>query len=257
MRHLPKTLSAITIAAVVAVIAGGSASAQTRGGRAEPLAQPAQERVQASDPVVIPDSPWSQPAFRNAAPTFTVSADGFTAVDESGVDFAGSDEVFSTWSSGRSLMGTRVFGDVDSGESREYHDLQSCILPLAPRSFVDGRTAEGWRCIDGGATGPISFSVNLYEHDRISFPMCFNGGTGPQPDCADDWLGGYTGTWETAELVSMLPHAGSTQQMTVRLIACEPGTVCGVGLWDADYDFHFTITRLADREMPQMTMASR
>lgn len=252
MRQLPKIVSMLALATMSAVIVAAPVSGQTRGARRETLREPApaQDKAPASDLVIVPRFPGSQPVLVNRQPMFVVNAIGFTAVDETGLDIAGSDEIYSTWSSGNSYVGTRVFNNVDSGDYREYHELQSCIFPLPDHSFVNGRANEGWRCVEGGAPGPISFSANLYEDDLISFPVCFSGGIAPAPECEDDWIGGYSHSWTEEELVEMLPDPGTTETFRVRVVACESGQVCGTGLFDADYDFHFAITRLADKETP-------
>lgn len=258
MRPLPKPLSFIALATLATLTAITPATAQTRGTRSDTLREPApaQDKAPASDPVVIPRFPRQQ-KYQNTQPMFVVTAEGFTAVDETGFDWAGSDEVYSTWGSGTSYVGTQVFGDIDSGDSREYHELQSCIYPLAPHSLVNGRAGEGWQCVEGGGAGPISFWANLYEDDGISFPVCFSGGIAPAPDCEDDWIGSYSGSWTVEELVEMLPYPGSTQQFTRRLFTCENGHACGTGFFDADYDFHFSITRLADEEIPMTAFLAR
>lgn len=258
MPRFRKSLSLIALSALSTLIVITPASGQARGARGSTLREPApvQDKAPTSDPVVIPRFPNQRPILTNSQPMFVVEAIGFTAVDETGLDIAGSDEVYSTWSSGNSYVGTQVFQNVDSGDYREYHELQSCIFPLADRSFVNGRANEGWRCLEGGAPGPISFSVNLYEDDNISFPVCFSGGIAPAPECEDDWIGGHSRSWTEDELVEMLPIWGSSQQFTARLFSCESGHACGTGLFDADYDFHYSITRLADKELPlTMTMA--
>lgn len=252
MQRSVRTATLCAIAALSTVLPVTPAASQTRRDLQEPVSLPPQptQSTAKSPLVIVPRFPWGMSLPVNRQPMFFVEAIGFTAVDETGLDIAGSDEVYSTWSSGTSYVGTQVFGDIDSGNYRSYHELQSCIFPLAERSFINGRDGEGWRCLEDGAPGPISFYVNLYEDDDISFPVCFSPGIAPAPDCEDDWIGGYSNSWSAAELVAMLPTVGSSQDFTVRLNNCKPNYVCGVGLFDADYDFHFRIRRWADKELP-------
>lgn len=87
---------------------------------------------------------------------YRVTATAFKALDESGVDWTGSDEpywVFSTVSgegTARSRA-TQVFGDVDSGETRAFGFGDSCV----------------WGCGAAGepASFGVGFSVQLWEQD--------------------------------------------------------------------------------------------
>ncbi len=105
-------------------------------------------------------------------PRYVVRARQFHAFNESGFDWAGSDEVYGVWSSGSSLAGTRVFGDVDTGETRDFEQGQDCIYPMNKTGYLDGRSGDTWGCIGEGAPGPIDFHISLWEADATQiFPV--------------------------------------------------------------------------------------
>lgn len=190
-------------------------------------------------------------SIHNLQPMFKVEARGFTAVDETGWDWAGSDEIYAVWRA-NVIVSTLIQGDVDSGESFDFHPLQTCIYPVAGDALlIDGRYGgadSGWICKDEGAASPIQFFVNFYEDDSpwTHFPFCFSGSI--VKDCEDQFVGKYTGNWNTEQLIEILPVVGAVQDFTVQLDPCEGPAVCG----DDDfshYEFHFRITRMADKEV--------
>jgi hypothetical protein len=93
--------------------------------------------------------------------TYTVRAMRFKCVDESGIDFLGSDEPYWVFSAvnaqGTSVKTNRskVFGDVDSGETKRFP------VPNTGDNIV-------WpdKGVRGGAPGPIALSVQLWESDQ-------------------------------------------------------------------------------------------
>ena len=94
-----------------------------------------------------------------ADPRYIVRAVKFVCVDESGFDFAGSDEpywVFTARGADPVVHTTRskVFGDVDSGDVRPFATENGRNV-VWPRK---GATA--------GAPGPIALSIQLWEADQ-------------------------------------------------------------------------------------------
>lgn len=89
-------------------------------------------------------------------PTYTIKAQQFRCNDETGTDFLGSDEpywIFGSLGQGIAIT-TRAgpFGDVDSGETRNFGASDGCIWgqDCAPRDFPDGE---------------IGTHIQLWEHD--------------------------------------------------------------------------------------------
>jgi hypothetical protein len=98
-------------------------------------------------------------------PQFVAEAMSFKAIDESGVDWAGSDEVYAVFSDLNPNLRdpfTSTYGDVDTGETRTFGPDERCI---APRS----------KC-DHGVSEILHFEVAFWEEDGDSdsfFPPCF------------------------------------------------------------------------------------
>lgn len=187
----------------------------------------------------------------NLQPMFMVEALGFKAVDETGWDRLGSDEIYAVWQS-NAVVSTLIQDDVDSGDSFDFHQLQSCIYPIAGNELIiDGRyggEGSGWVCKGEGGPGPIRFTAFFFDDDSFiaHFPFCFSGSF--VTDCQDTFVGKYIGTWTTGELIEDLPTAGAMKNFTVRLNPCEGPAVCGDDDFP-DYDLRFRITRMADKEV--------
>ena len=63
-------------------------------------------------------------------PQFTAEAVSFRAIDESGWDAAGSDEVYAFFSDGSpNDLITATYEDVDTGETRTFGPQERCITP--------------------------------------------------------------------------------------------------------------------------------
>ncbi|BAK33920.1 hypothetical protein MLP_09060 [Microlunatus phosphovorus NM-1] len=90
--------------------------------------------------------------------SYTVKAVKFKAVDESGIDWTGSDEplwVFTANAGGRvTTSRSREFGDVDSGETFNFDATgnKNTVWPVA-------RDTKG-------APGPIALAIQLWEMDQ-------------------------------------------------------------------------------------------
>ncbi len=185
---------------------------------------------------------------------YVVRARQFHAQNESGFDWAGSDEVYGVWSSGSSLAGTRVFGNVDTGDTRSFERGQDCIYPMNTTGYLDGRSGDTWGCIGEGAPGPIDFDISLWEADATQiFPACFQTGIGPEPDCEDDLLGSLSISYSQSELSSLLPNVDDTI-VEYRLMSncASGGPYCGRGLLDSVYFIRYEILRVADTDLSQV-----
>lgn len=89
-------------------------------------------------------------------PRYKVTASHFKAVDESGVDWTGSDEPYWLFSSvsnsgTASTRATQAFGDIDSGDTQQFPLTDNCL----------------YGCSQVGAQAPngIGLSVQLWEQD--------------------------------------------------------------------------------------------
>jgi hypothetical protein len=91
-------------------------------------------------------------------PNYTVKVLKFKAVDESGIDWTGSDEplwVFTANAGGRvSTSRSKEFGDVDTGDTLTFDatDERNTVWPVARDSK--------------GASGPIGLAIQLWEIDQ-------------------------------------------------------------------------------------------
>jgi hypothetical protein len=182
---------------------------------------------------------------------FKLEAVSFRALDETGIDLFGSDEVYVTIHVPATDVATRsqVFEDVDAGETKNIPLDQSCILPIAG---VSGRTSfsayggDRWRCSSDGAPGPFSFTVVLRERDERVIncflpPSCgFTPGSvaGEEPPPfgdLDDLIGRHKVVYSMEKLMAL--QVGQSKE--------ENSLVTG---GDGIYQFNWRITRLPDAE---------
>ena len=208
----------------------------------------------AGEPIVFVAG-TTAPLLGGSEPRFVVEAVSFTAIDESGLDWAGSDEVYAVWTSAGTRAVTSVFGDVDTIETRSFLSGQRCIYPIRPPKAgnTDLYAGDGdeWGCWAAGRSGPVEFSVWLFEDDSGGFPPCFDGA---KVDCYDDLIGTFDFSLSSEELVAhALPAEGSSRLITETLGGpCghqPPGNVCGYSPFSPtgpEYKFRFRLTRVAD-----------
>jgi len=258
--------AAIVIVALAMLVTAPPVAGQDFG-RDEPL--PEHPLPQTIDPF---ETPRPRPVPTEQAPTtprtytvpaFTIEAISFTAVDETGIDLLGSDEVYATWAEigGDASAMSAVFGDVDSGDTRYFHEYQRCMYPIGGTGNLRAWDGDAWQCVAEGGAGDVEIRVEMFEVDDFAgFPFLsclFTDGLRPQ--CAQSWIGGRAISHTEAELVELLESPAQSLEITVRLgKGChsdpgdvgdeEPGgNVCSSGLLQADYDFTYRITRLDDQ----------
>ncbi len=192
--------------------------------------------------------------------TYTVQVNKFTAVDESGIDWLGSDEpmwVFTANAGGKvRTTHSKEFGDVDSGDSVAFEtaDRRNTVWP-APRHAA-------------GAAGPIGLSIQLWEMDQGD-PDDVARRTKQALDLAqwapvvgdwvakargviqgslikliqDDLMGSRTLFWSAATLARRLPRAGDNFSQKFRFSGNSgdlPFDVAG----GPDYDLYVTVNRV-------------
>jgi hypothetical protein len=195
--------------------------------------------------------PHSPPELR-PEPRFKLEALSFKAINETGSDRLGSDEVYVSIHVPTHKVATRsqIYRNVDVGETRHFPLDQSCILPIAglnrPTTLF-GNKGETWSCLVDGAAGPFSFTVVLREKDPCDFfPfLCFSHGVlpGAEPppiDQTDDLIGRREVVYSMEELTAL--HVGQVLEESVWLRPCE--TSCSS--WEAEYQFTWRLTRLPD-----------
>lgn len=185
-------------------------------------------------------------------PRFIVEAVSFDAVDESGPNFPGSDEVYAMFRSGDNVMATRLYEDVDDDDDPiQFERHQSCIFPAVD---PDGHDNGRWSCAAQGARGPLRFEVTLYELDpyyaELYGAFCLGGSNRDDLDSASCWthhsdlLFRHTFSYEVSQILARLDPGCRCFTETARYTEED---------WRGDlvYDFTFRITRVDDgREGP-------
>ena len=164
-------------------------------------------------------------------PQFVAQAVSFKALDETGLDWPGSDEVYAVFAdfSPVSERVSATFGDVDAGEIKKFSASDRCIAPLP--ACASGRSA-------------LHFGIALWEDDPALLPysefcpgalagthMRYEDGLCP----TDDLIGRVEVKLDRAQLVAALPTVGGTANYTVK-----PSGDSG------SYEVTYRITRLAD-----------
>ncbi len=234
-RQITTAIASLGLAASVVAIAPGVAAAQRSG----------------------PSVPGAEIDRFQPTARFIVEADSFTAVDESGLDWSGSDEIYAIWTSGESGVSTSIVDDVDTGDTVAFPRTENCIFPIeAPDSgrLLSGERGDEWSCADGGAFAPVEFNVWLFEHDvSLTCSEHLIAGGVSLNDCADDLIGFFEFSLDESQMVQTFAFEGSSRLITKHLGGpcgfVPPGEVKGCsGLAGSgpEYDFRFRITRVAD-----------
>ena len=179
---------------VFAALAFGSAEGQT--------APSLIERLQNAPMVVL------TPAA--SAPRFIVRATTLRADNETGPDWLGSDEIYAVFTL-RSpdqvadapdfYARTSVFEDFDTGERRSFRTLQNCLTSAVATENGSHGMASAWDCHPLGDSGPLRFSVTLYEEDARE----------------DDLIGEQTVQWSREELASAMLEVGGGSEESIRI----------------------------------------
>jgi hypothetical protein len=162
------------------------------------------------------------------------------ANDETGNDHLGSDEIVVAFYDQvrRQQMATSVFGDFDTGETREFARGQACITPatdLNPNGArPTGLTRHGdlWRCDRAGAPGPVGVRVVVIEIDDWT-PVACNvaifttfftdrGARGSDSaqnttGCSPDLVGSGFIRFSQGSLLRDLREAGASKEYALRL----------------------------------------
>jgi hypothetical protein len=174
----------------------------------------------------------------------------FRAIDESGWDWPGSDEVYAVFSDGTpNDLVTVTYEDVDTGETRTFGPQERCIAPRP--------------ACDHGVSEVLHFEVAFFEEDggvrfcRGLAPDDYHAALrGGKCEPYDDLIGRGSVFFTREELLRLLPRVGdSVEQKMILGGSCgnQPGPLCGTG-WltptGPEYELTFRIRRLPDVDLP-------
>lgn len=193
----------------------------------------------------------SSGAIHLIVPQFVAEAVRFKAIDETGYDWPGSDEVYVVFSDLNPTLQdvvTDTFEDVDAGETRDFAREDRCI---APRPTCGHGVSES-----------LHFEVSFWEADRSLFEFCYGDMAGlhyylHHGLCnGDDLIGRSQVLMSREQLLALLPTIGDSREFTMILggpCGYSADDVVGCGPpWPNGPEYHLTyrITRLPDVERP-------
>lgn len=209
-------------------------------------ATPGEGSGRPADVVVTKDFQW--PTVEWVERRYKIEAMSFKAIDETGFDWLGSDEVMVKTADAKGWTVSDEIGDVDSGETHKFDPAKSCIIAVRPGIVVLGKSSV---CDDVGEPAPLWFEVEFWEKDPIGYPVGFNNcvrGEHGGPHCADDgngddFIGHRRVEFSQQDFDTVLHKVGDEWIETVRLDPC-PGQLCAGDF--PDYSFTYRITRLPD-----------
>ena len=173
---------------------------------------------------------------------YAVSVVSFRAIDESGPDWSGSDEVSGQFYSTRGYgIITSEYGDVDTGDLVYFGDLERCVAPqriLSGSPFwgvLSAPYGDRWQCDPAGVPAPIGLYLSLWD----TFPSV-------------DLLGKVEVTYDADDLARLTKPGDSLNVGFILGGPCghqEPGHVCGQGPLTAtgpEYELRVVIQRMND-----------
>jgi hypothetical protein len=201
--------------------------------------------------VGLGDFPWETVEWVERR--YKIEAMHFKALDETGFDWLGSDEVMIETVDAKGWTVSDEFESVDSGETHKLDPTKSCIIGVRPGVVVLGKSSV---CDDVGEPAPLWFEVEFWEKDDFGYPPGFCAVVGPSPGrhggphCANDRNGddfiGRAQLYFSTQDFDVLPNVGDQYIETVRLNPCSSdGDVCG-GMDFPEYTFTYRTTRLPD-----------
>lgn len=189
---------------------------------------------------------------------YKIEAIRFKALDESGFDRLGSDEVMVKTEEANGWTVSKKIGGIDSGDTHNFDPAKSCIVAVRPGVVILGESSV---CAQAGEPAPLRFQVEFWEKDsslisgfcvvggvpaagKHSGPFCANDRTG------DDFIGRAQVAYSTQELEVALPKVGDELIESITLDPC-PGMLCaGV----PRYTFTWRVTRLTDVRIDRRTV---
>jgi hypothetical protein len=180
------------------------------------------------------------------APQYKVEAVRFRCNVETGYDWLGADEVRVGIRTPTTKTISKVFSNVDAGETKTFESDQSCIYPIDGKGRIANsvfKPSETWTCSNAGAPGPISFTVVMAEDDGgfwSGFPgHGFESDTNLPPHFNDDLIGWQEVEFTPEQLAFAMPNVGDYIEPVIMLKARDD-------IYDiAEYTFTYRITRVA------------
>ena len=209
-----------------ATLALGAIAAAAAAAQPSVVAQPpvAAERPLTTQPPGPPARPPNTAATAGEFEArYMVEAISFKALNETGIDFLGSDEIVARFAIGDKTMFTGIYGDVDTGDTVAFRSGQQCIFPAIDPDLAYN---QNWACNVRGGAGPLNFEITLYEFDGdlrglLTNPLsfCLNGGTDLLSGCGVRLVSlaigsGYVNYTEE-ELASAMPTVGASVERAV------------------------------------------
>ncbi|MBI1186732.1 MAG: hypothetical protein GC206_05280 [Alphaproteobacteria bacterium] len=152
-------------------------------------------------------------------PRFTAEAMIIHAINETGWDRSGSDEVYVVFedrNNGQRRF-TESFGDVDTGETRRIRGANACMGPLDYAGYDNAyMPPAAWRCRSPGEAGGLDFTITLYEQDGWSPFACAvtPNQQAYKKNCDDDLIANFAYRYSAARLVQMMPEIGDMRRIT-------------------------------------------
>lgn len=187
---------------------------------------------------------------------YKIEAISFKALDETGFDWFGSDDVMVETTDAKGWTVSNEIRGIDSGDTHNFDPAKSCIVAVRPGTVVLGVSSV---CETVGEPAPLGFQVELWEQDSIGSPTGFcieplgppNPGrhVGPyRAHCPNgnpfsDFIGRAQIDYPTQDLEAALPKVGDEVVESITLDACPDLAACaGFPV----YTFTWRVTRLSD-----------
>jgi hypothetical protein len=196
----------------------------------------------------FPENPFARPRF-------VVNAVHMRAIDETGPDWWGDDDIVVNFESNRGEVTTGVYGDMDTGDIQGFRPANRCMAPLTD---PDGKLNNAWAC-GFGSGAPLEVIISLHEHDDWDLPAEFCGVVDGQNDLQGDcelledssFFGSQRIVFTESELIGAMPIVGGTYTETAEVDPCAWYESCGAftpGIPGyGRYSIEYQLTRVSDQ----------
>lgn len=166
-------------------------------------------------------------------PQFIVQAVSFKAIDETGWDWTGSDEVHAVFADFNPIneRATSEYDHVNAGETIAFIADDQCISPLPDCSHGSDRVRFAVALWEADVDLGFSGIFGLDKPDQIGAHDMYETGI----DSGDDLIGRAQVAFSRIQLLGTLPNVGDVVERQLTLTG-------GAG----DYRFNYRITRLPD-----------